>query len=354
VPTLSSYQMVAPVEADMMKDYHIVHCVANSTSPKMGVLLRTDGTLKLSFDEFDQNVVQSLARGVRNFSIGLSYTGANVFTPAPFQITVDQEGQTGQTQVWICPVSPDGNDDMQARARFRQYLSQIYSHLEVRGWTQYFYLYGADEPSDAQWDAPLTEYFAMIREIAPKLRIMITYAPTDRFGPNVNIACIMMNHLDLDRCATAEVLNQELWCYSAGDANNPPLTIPHDALPVRLWFWLQEKWGVERVLLWHTAWNIDMAAGITPPSSTQPGDGILFWRSRYVTTDWYPSIRAEMLRDGIEDREYIDKLKALVSDRETNTVTCNVSLVRGDADGDGEISSTDLSTVLRNRGLAGN
>ena len=77
---------------------------------------------------------------------------------------------------------------------------------------------------------------------------MITIRPTDAFGPELDIACIMMNHMREDTAETAAALNQELWCYSCGHLNNPALTINQTPVAIRL---CQHKWNVTRTLLWH-------------------------------------------------------------------------------------------------------
>jgi len=312
VPTLSRYQMVSAMPRPFGYSYHVVPCNYFQGWPSPRLYLDKQDNLRLDFTDFDRLVKEGRARGVTEFSVGRSFSGANQFTPECFDVWVDVEGMNQQRRIWLCPIEERGGENpMQARKWFEQYFTQLYEHLEAKGWTKYFYVYGADEPHGAEWTEPLTEYFALIHQLAPKLRIMITYGPTDRFGPNVDIACIMMNHLSADTIKEAQRYNQELWCYSCGDLNNPALTIPHPAITVRLWPWLQEKWGVGRVLLWHSM--VDSSnyqhAGID-----RRGDGQIFWHSTIGGQQvFYPSIRAEMLRDGTEDREYLYLLKQLVN-----------------------------------------
>ena len=314
IPKLSCYQMVAPSDPQM-QPYHIVNISAHGTYPAPKMYLDKEENLRLEFDEFDGEMARLLAEGVTQFSIGLSYTGANNFAPWTFDWRVPAEGG-GERRIWVNPVDKDDPDadtpeNRQARKWFRQYLSAVYNHLEEKGWTRYWFVYGADEPHNKEWIAPLTRYFALIKEIAPKLRILIAKGPTQEYGPNaVDIAVIMMNHLRQDTAESASKLNQELWCYSCGDLNNPALTIPHPAITVRWWHWLQEKWKVERVLLWHTSVQGD---NVLHPGCDGLGDGQVFWVRQGPDDERhdFPSIRAEMLRDGVEDREYIHLLKEL-------------------------------------------
>ena len=181
-----------------------------------------------------------------------------------------------------------------------------------RNWTRHWWIYAADEPHQAEWTEPLTRYFAIIRKCAPKLRIMMTREPTDSFGPNLDIACIMMNHLRDDTHKTARSLKQELWCYSCGHLNNPGLTLRESAVDIRTWFWLQEKWDIRRVLLWHAS---VYGRTFVKPGADGRGDGqVFYFRRRAAGPDEIiPSIRVEMLRDGVEDRDYLFRLKQLVT-----------------------------------------
>jgi len=325
VPTVSRYQMVGATP-DLGRQYHIAHWLGGVLLRPKGVKMTLDehDDLQLDFEAFDRNVEQELARGVRELSLGLAYTGAGGFHRDSFDFrahedgrvflaTDDPTGTPGSRRVWLCPVDRDDPDAdtpeiRKARKYFTQYLSQIYEHLEAKGWTSHFSVYGADEPHGPKWPEPLKRYFALIKQIAPKLRIMITYSPTDRFGPHVDVGCIMMNHLGPETIRTARKHGQELWCYSCGDLNNPALTIPHDAIKVRLWHWLQEKWHIRRTLLWQTVIGGDR---FIDPGIDGKGDGQIFWRQG--PGRFFPGIRAELLRDGIEDREYLRTLRELTS-----------------------------------------
>ena len=315
LPTISRYQTISPAR-ESMRAYHMVNCTNLRPVPNVRSYLDKDENLRVDFTSFDKAFQAALDDGVRNFSIGLAYTGANSFTPECFDWWVDVEGQDQRRRIWVCPVNPnepdaDTQENRNARKWFTQYLTQIYEHVEKRDWTQYCWVYGADEPLNSQWTDRLQRYFKLIKQNAPNLRIMITYGPTDRFGPNVDIACIMMNHLRQDTAQAAAQLNQELWSYSCGNLNNPALTLNQTPIGIRLWFWLQQKWNVKRVLLWHTA-----VYGRTfhHPGVDGRGDGQVFYTTLGPDGSQdqvFPSIRAEMLRDGVEDREYFYLLRKL-------------------------------------------
>jgi len=310
VPSLSRYQMVSPMPQPFGYDYHVVPCSYLGGWPTPHLMLTKAGQLKLDFRNFDRLVDQALARGVTQLCAGRAFTGAGNFTPECFDMWVDSEAGDKRERIWFCPIEEhSGDNPEQARKWFEQYFTQLYEHLEAKDWTKHFYVYGADEPHGEEWTELLTEYFALIKQLAPKLRIMITYGPTDRFGPNVDIACIMMNHLRAGTIERARKHNQQLWCYSCGDLNNPALTIPHPAITVRLWPWLQHKWGVKHTLLWHSS---VYSTNYQHAGVDRRGDGQIFWQSTIGGQQvYYPSIRAEMLRDGTEDREYLHLLKQL-------------------------------------------
>ena len=80
------------------------------------------------------------------------------------------------------------------------------------------------------------------------------------------------------------------------------------AVDIRTWFWLQEKWDVRRLLLWQTSVNgRDFhQAGADGRVDEQV---FHFRHGKDGKNHPIPSIRAEMLHDGVEDREYFLLLK---------------------------------------------
>ena len=333
LPTLSRYQMVGPTK---IRPYHIVACSSNGLNPRPHVYLDGQDNIKVEFDEFDKRMEQALAEGKTNFSMGFPYTGAGGFIIWPFDWKVPVEGQDKPRRISVRPVDPTNPDAdtpeiLKARKYFTQYLSQVYSHLVEKGWIKYFYVYGADEPHEAKLIKPLTHYFNLIREVAPELRIMITKGPTEEYGFNLDVVSMMTNHLQAETIEYARKYNQELWCYSCGHLNNPSLIITESNLRVRLWHWLHEKWNVERVLLWHTTAGSRnfLHAGVD-----RRGDGQVIWYRRGSDGQHHlvPSIRVEMLRDGIEDREYIYRLKQLtakLTEKNKSTDAVKVLLSKG-------------------------
>ncbi len=315
LPTSSRYQMVSNA-SPRMAPWQIATTSAHGAPRGLKKYLDRDGNLRLDFEEFDRNMEANLARGVDTFSIGLAYTGADQQANFTFDWRVPVEGQEDERRIWVNPMIIGDLDakepaSRQAREWFRQYLSQFYDHLEEKGWTRYFWVYAADEPHQAKWTEPLNRFFGLIKEIAPNLRIMITKGPTGEYGPNLDVTCIMMNHLRDGTSRAALDLNQDLWCYSCGHLNNPSLTVNQTPIGIRVWFWLQDKWNVKRVLLWNT-----MVYGGTfhRPGADGRGDGQVFYHMPAADGDdaqFIPSIRVELLRDGVEDREYLYLLKQL-------------------------------------------
>ncbi|HAA70218.1 MAG TPA: hypothetical protein DCE55_13860 [Planctomycetaceae bacterium] len=316
LPRVSPFQTVGPVQPEM-EAWKISTISASGGTVTPRRTLDQEGNLLLDFSEFDKKVEARLAAGQKSFSIGIPYTGAGVFAPWAFDWRVPVQGNDTTRRIYVNPVAREDLDartpeNKQSRKWFEQYMTQFYSHLESKNWTRHWWIYAADEPHQPEWKEPLTRYFAIIRKCAPKLRIMVTREPTDSFGPNLDIACIMMNHLRDDTHKTARSLKQELWCYSCGHLNNPGLTLRESAVDIRTWFWLQEKWNIRRVLLWHAS---VYGHTFVKPGADGRGDGqVFYFRRRGEEPDEViPSIRAEMLRDGVEDRDYLFRLKQLVT-----------------------------------------
>lgn len=312
LPTVSRFQTVAPVQPEMTAwKISPVSSSGGTVTPRR--MLDRQGNLQLDFAEFDKKVQARLAAGQTSFSIGIPYTGAGVFIPWAFDWRVPVKGKDATRRIYVNPVAREDLDarkpeNQQSRKWFEQYITQFYNHLESKNWTKHWWIYAADEPHQAEWKEPLTRYFAIIHKCAPKLRIMMTREPTDHFGPHLDIACIMMNHLRSGTHETARKLDQELWCYSCGHLNNPGLTLRESPVDIRTWFWLQEKWKIRRVLLWHSS---VYGHTFVKPGADGRGDGQVFYFRRRAgeQDEIIPSIRAEMLRDGVEDRQYFHLLK---------------------------------------------
>ena len=231
--------------------------------------------------------------------------------------------------------------------RMGKYLGEIERHLRGKGWLDMSYVYWYDEPGEKDYPF-VRKGFETLKRHAPGLKGMITKQPSEALLGCVDIWCPQPQRLHLEWAAPARRRGDEFWWYVC---NNPPApyvgeAIDHPGPEMRMWLW--QTWGenVMGILLWRSAlWNSSLAypekdrlqnpyrdamtwhdsnslvKGVKiptvngearlmyPPKSCFKEDGSLV--DGPVIEDPVSSIRAEHLRDGIEDYEYFAMLRRL-------------------------------------------
>jgi len=217
---------------------------------------------------------------------------------------------------------------------FRRYVRGLSDHLEKKGWLDEAYVYWFDEPTPRDYDF-LKEVMKRLKNAAPKLKRMLTEEPVEPLFGAVDIWCPILNAYDPQICRDRQKLGEEIWWYvcTGPKAPYPGLFIDRDAIEMRIWLWMTQKFGVEGILVWQTMyWTSGTAFPGTlqdpweDPMGYQTGYGLasgkkLHWgngdgrflypanrhpledQTEYVAGP-VNSIRWEMLREGLEDVEY--------------------------------------------------
>ncbi len=226
-------------------------------------------------------------------------------------------------------------------ALLSQYLKEVEEHLAARGWLGREYIYWFDEPDHKDYPF-VREGMLNIRKNAPRLTRFITeHNP----GPDImdvsEIGCTIFNRVDPAAVAELGPKGREFWSYLCTGPKSPWVTlfIDHPAVNMRMWLWMSWRWGLKGILVWRA--NYWTSPSLFPhgvlqnpwqdPMSYTVGYGIPFGSvSRWGNGDGrflYPpnrepgkdrkkylsgpidSIRWEILREGIEDYEYLVLLK---------------------------------------------
>ena len=177
------------------------------------------------------------------------------------------------------------------------------------------YIYVYDEP--APGDPHVARVLAALRREAPRLKrlLVMHQAPNPQqhaeWLKDADILCLRNAAWNPEWAAHYRAMGKELWMYVSSPAHPlPSLVIDAPALAHRIIPWMAWKAGASGLLYWCVNfWNGDPRVN---PASFQPdqnGNGFLF----YPGPDGpVPSIRLEMLRDGIEDYEYLARLQELI------------------------------------------
>ena len=223
---------------------------------------------------------------------------------------------------------------------FAQLLGPMLTYLHERGWADKAYTYWIDEPDLNQPDvvALVQDGMRAHLEAVPDLRRLLTYAPDARLHNLVDIWVPMVGESVFQPAAVAErlALGEEVWWYvcTYPKAPLPNNFIDHPALAPRIRAWLAEKYGLTGELYWNVAYyrNRDDGQPVNPWQQTTlytptgesvgNGDGVLLYPpvrtppGTPVVAGPINSLRWELLREGLEDREYFWLLRQVLADAE--------------------------------------
>ena len=241
-----------------------------------------------------------------------------------------------------------GENTPEYRAAFRAYCRKLEAHLKGRGWLDEAYVYWFDEPDPKDYEFVMNG-FRKIKEHAPGLGRMLTEQVEAELIGGPNIWCPLTPHYDPDLAAERRKAGDTFWWYICTGPKAPyaGLFIDHAGTEFRVWLWQTWKRRISGILIWETTYWTSGAAYPDPNHPQNPYEDPMGWVSGYSTPAgtkraWgngdgrfvYPpeeaanahplrpvmegpvdSIRWEMLRDGIEDYEYMALLDRLLKER---------------------------------------
>lgn len=221
----------------------------------------------------------------------------------------------------------------QYNSLFTLLLSGISSHLRQKGWMEKACAYWIDEPAN--------DLVPFVRDgmhahlyAAPDLRRLLTREPLPELYGLVDVwvpmAVISVYNNTAERWFDRTAAGEEVWWYVATYPKwpGPNYFIDHPAISHRVRFWLAERYGLQGDLYWDVNWYLDREfQPINPWTQTtvtnelgQPmgnGDGVLLYPpvreppTEPVVAGPIDSIRWELVREGLEDREYFWLLREL-------------------------------------------
>jgi hypothetical protein len=228
-------------------------------------------------------------------------------------------------------------------AAFDSYWKQLQSHLRQRGWLDESYVYWFDEPAPKDY-AFVKEGFDRLKSAAPDIRRMLTEQVEPALVGGPNIWCTLSDRFDREAAERRRAHGETFWWYICTGPKAPyaGLFIDHAGTDLRVWLWQTWKRRISGILVWRTNYWTSPAA--YPDSQQNPYQDPMSWQAHGdfpegTRRPWgngdgrflYPpqaaagqqtdepilqgpvgSIRWEMLRDGIEDYEYLGMLQRLL------------------------------------------
>jgi len=192
--------------------------------------------------------------------------------------------------------------------------------LQEKGWADKVLLYSMDEVAVMQRHRipQMVEMNNWIKTVVPEWPRLETSAPEDALFGAVDIWCPTIDSFDEKILAERMAEGDRLWFYTVW--GRPGIMIEFPPIDYRMMFWMCFKYKAEGFLYWGTThWDLNCAGDQRWPEvpwipyNRQPGHngcGYLI----YPGPDGTPlsSIRLEIVRDGIEDYEYLFLLQNLV------------------------------------------
>lgn len=229
---------------------------------------------------------------------------------------------------------------------FANYCHAVQEHLREQGLLDAAYVYWTDEPTKDEY-GHVMKWFNRLKEAAPDIRRMLTEQVEPELVGGPNLWCPITTLYKHDKTLERRQAGDQFWWYVCTGPKQPlcGLFIDHPAVDLRTWLWQTWQHDITGVLIWQTnLWTTNCAYPDTPQN---PYEDPMSWMTGYGTKPgqkrpWgngdgrflYPpeaaadanpqapvldgpvdSIRFEMLRDGIEDYEYLAILKRLLDEK---------------------------------------
>ncbi len=239
-----------------------------------------------------------------------------------------------------------GEDTPEYKSMFSSYVGQLEKHLREQGWLDMAYIYWFDEPAPRDYEF-VAGGMRRLKENAPGLRRMLTEEPGDNvLAGLVDIWCPVSHNYDHEAAEKRRVHDERFWWYVCTGPKAPYCTlfIDHPATEMRVWHWQTWQRKIVGTLVWRSNYWTSSAA--FPDQPQDPYEDPMGYVSGYSTPrgvrrHWgngdgrfiYPalaaavpgksgpepviappvsSIRWEMIREGVEDYEYLYLLRELI------------------------------------------
>jgi hypothetical protein len=275
------------------------------------------------------------------FAYALETLGMDSFRlPLPFFAWGDATGHNGGSILGYSWDTP------QYETIYGKLLRTVDDYLAQRGWLERAYTYWYDEPAPDDYPF-VVRGMDLIHRSDPRLRRLLTEQYVPDLAGRVDIWTPIFPAFDVSWARERQALGEQVWWYVCTGPKSPYPNnfIDHPGIEHRLRFWMAWQYGVQGDLYWDTTyWTHDTV--FPPPRFQDPwvdpmsynyagiigawgnGDGRLLYpprgwsEGRPRVEGPTPSIRWELIREGIEDYEYLwmlrdaaDRLEAIGGDR---------------------------------------
>lgn len=270
-------------------------------------------------------------------------------------------------------------DTAEYQAAFTAYCREVQEHLREKGWLDEAFVYWFDEPAPKDYEFVMNG-FDKLKKAAPDITRMLTEQVEPELIGGPNIWCAVSNNFDPKAAEERRAQGEKFWWYVCTGPKAPYCTlfIDHPGTELRVWLWQTWQRKIAGILVWQTNYWTSPTAYPDPDNPQNPYEDPMGWRTGYSTptgakrpwgngdgrfvyppvaaADAHPagpvldgpvdSIRWEMLRDGIEDYEYLALLEKLLIVNESLIDTGQLQKYLALLDVPGDITS-DMTTFTK-------
>jgi hypothetical protein len=224
-------------------------------------------------------------------------------------------------------------------------LKAMVDRLVKGGWYSKGFFYPIDEPIKKEAYETIKKINERLHRCASGFRWVVPFFRNPDWDAQVSAFDLMINRVNVWCLATQffdtfekarhtlavrHRLGEPIWWYVCCGPRAPynNFFVDMSAMSHRLLFWQQKREKVDGLLYWNTAyWNPDETkdpwtdmATVKKIDAKLRGDGSLFYPGKQVGVDGpVSSIRLEVIRDGLEDFDYLTLADALFGAEKTRS-----------------------------------
>ncbi len=208
-----------------------------------------------------------------------------------------------------------------------EYLTALETYLNSQGYLDKAYYYFANEPQDQDDYDAIAWYSQELKKVAPNLKLMVSEEPKSEIynhatytGSKVDIWLPVLQQYDPAISHVRKADHGEAsWIYFLNSTRPPyfnPITLDHPGVESKLTGWFLWKYRVEGIA-YYSLNNWSQNPWTDPANNGHNGDLFMLYPPSESNSDiaygsnnhrFVPSIRLELMRDSLEDYEYLRAL----------------------------------------------
>ncbi len=209
---------------------------------------------------------------------------------------------------------------------YAQLGKKVEDFLRKQGWLKKAYCYWYDEPEESAYPFVI-KGMRLLKATFPSVRRLLTEQPEPPLYRYVDIWVPVFHLYNEEHCKERQRAGQEVWWYVCCGPRHPYPNnfIDYPGIEHRIRFWMNWKYNVTGDLYWSTTywhrnpWQTPMSYTPDDKGMWGNGDGYLLYpphrgeATEKVIEGPVASIRIKLIREGIEDAEYLWMLQEKIA-----------------------------------------